>query len=85
MSVAAGFRDKERYRELIPTWNEQDWTWNWEVETVEVSSSGDLAYTIGPYDNFRLNAEGTEVHNRGGWITVWKKQADGSWKIVFSK
>ncbi|MFC1554126.1 YybH family protein [candidate division KSB1 bacterium] len=82
---ATGFRDKERCRELNVTWFEQGWQWNWNTETVEVSSSGDLAYTFSIFDFFRINEEGTEVHNRGGGVFVWKKQDDGSWKIVLGK
>jgi ketosteroid isomerase-like protein/quercetin dioxygenase-like cupin family protein len=41
----------------------------------EVSSSGDLAYTAGTYQG---NMGG--VQEKGKYITIWKKQADGQWK-----
>ncbi|MFC1553342.1 YybH family protein [candidate division KSB1 bacterium] len=82
VSGTTGLRDKERMRELCETWFEQERKWDWKVEKVEVSGSGDLAYTFGKFDNVRINEEQTEVHSRGGFVEVWKKQADGSWKMV---
>lgn len=54
----------------------------WQTDKIEVSGSGDLAYTTGTDDITFNNAEGKPIvaHNRG--IAVWKKQADGSWKCV---
>lgn len=50
--------------------------------TVEVSRSGDLGYTQGTYTaEFNL-ADGTSATERGKWVSVWKKQADGTWKVA---
>ncbi|MCP5051057.1 MAG: nuclear transport factor 2 family protein, partial [bacterium] len=48
-----------------------------------VSASGDLAYNYGPFTLTWLNSEGKEMVNHGYFITVWKRQADGSWKFRF--
>lgn len=40
-----------------------------------VARSGDLGFTTGPY--------GIDDNRIGHYFTVWKKQADGSWKWVF--
>ena len=54
----------------------------WTATRVEVAGSGDLAYLSGTYD-FTLNdAKGKPVKDRGKYVEVWKKQADGSWKTV---
>lgn len=49
---------------------------------VEVSSGGDLAYTQGTYETFLAGADGKPAIEHGKYVSVWKKQADGSWKIV---
>jgi ketosteroid isomerase-like protein len=49
---------------------------------VEVSKEGDMAYVVGK-GQWGLAVEGGEsVVVPGKTLTVWKKQADGSWKIV---
>lgn len=49
---------------------------------VEVSRAGDLGYT---WDTFELtvhDAKGNPVTQLGKHVVVWKKQPDGTWKIV---
>ena len=48
---------------------------------VEVSASGDLAYTAFSWENFSDEAGETST-GKGFNVMVWKKQADGTWKIV---
>jgi ketosteroid isomerase-like protein len=53
----------------------------WTPTRAEVSSAGDLGYTVGNYDLTMNNAAGNPASEKGKYLTVWKKQADGSWKI----
>lgn len=55
----------------------------WSPDVVEVSSSGDLAYTYGPYLFEAMQTDSSIVNSGGIFHTVWQKQADGSWKFVF--
>lgn len=55
----------------------------WVPEFVDISKSGDLAYTYGPYEFTSIDSTGTENVNRGFFHTVWKRQPDGSWKFVW--
>ncbi len=48
----------------------------------EVSSSGDMAYTMGTYLSTMLGEDGNPATEPGKWLSVWKRQADGSWRIV---
>jgi len=50
---------------------------SWEVTKVEVARSGELAYVLGTYQL----ASKTEP-DKGKLLEVWKKQADGKWKVV---
>ena len=49
---------------------------------IEVSGAGDLAYT---WDTFELtvnDAEGNPVTQNAKHVVVWKKEPQGTWKIV---
>lgn len=54
----------------------------WQPLDATISSSGDLGYTIGAYEIVR-SGEGAGVVGTGKYVTIWKKQADGSWKVIF--
>jgi len=54
----------------------------WQPTKVEASRSGDMAYTIGVYQMNSKDAKGRPVADHGKYVEVWKKQADGNWKVV---
>jgi ketosteroid isomerase-like protein len=56
---------------------------SWKPDFIEVAQSGDLAYTYGQYRLMRVDSTGREQSNTGVFHTVWKRQADGSWKFVY--
>lgn len=51
---------------------------SWEPETVEVLESGTLALTSGPV----RDPEGKQI---GTFNSIWRREADGGWKVVFDK
>ncbi len=55
----------------------------WEPEFIEVSMSGDMAYTYGYYRFSYVDSTDNKVENTGVFHTIWKKQPDGSWKFVW--
>jgi len=50
----------------------------WEPERVEVLDSGKLALSTGP-------VLGPEGQNMGTFISIWRREAKGHWRIVFDK
>lgn len=56
---------------------------DWKPDFVEVSASGDLGYTYGPYTLTMIDSTGTAQTQTGIFHTVWKRQADGSWRFVW--
>lgn len=54
---------------------------NWQPIFAAVSQAGDLGYTTGPWQ-FKKNSKDAQPTAFGNFMTVWKKQADGSWKFV---
>jgi ketosteroid isomerase-like protein len=54
-------------------------TLTWHPSKAEVLAGGDVGYTTGFSE--RRAPNGTV--NKGNYLTVWKKQKDGSWKAIF--
>jgi len=54
----------------------------WKTEKVEVSQSGDLAYSAGTNRISFNGPDGKSLTEEGRGVTIWKKQTDGSWKCV---
>lgn len=54
---------------------------SWYPVFADVSLAGDLGYTIGPWE---LRAKGKDDPQvaHGDFVTLWKKQGDGTWKVV---
>jgi len=55
---------------------------SWTPEVAEVAYYGDMGYTIGTYEFVQGDPEGDSVRMNGTYVTIWRKQADGSWKIA---
>ena len=54
----------------------------WTPVRASVSRSGDLGYTSGVYHFSFRDAKRKTIHDVGKYVTVWKKQSDGSWKVM---
>jgi uncharacterized protein (TIGR02246 family) len=55
---------------------------SWESTKAEAASSGDFAYDIGTYQLTLNDPQGKPTSDRGKYVVVWKKQADGKWKAT---
>jgi uncharacterized protein (TIGR02246 family) len=51
-------------------------------DTVVVSRSGDLAYETGSYTMTMSDPKKKPATEKGHYVVVWQKQADGTWKAV---
>jgi uncharacterized protein (TIGR02246 family) len=50
--------------------------------SVDVSASNDFAYTTGSYMAVMVGENGAMVNEPGKWVSIWKRQAGGPWRIV---
>lgn len=51
-------------------------------DKVVVARSGDLAYETGTYSMTMSDAKKQPSSEKGNYVVVWQKQADGTWKVV---
>jgi ketosteroid isomerase-like protein len=56
----------------------------WMAERVEVAASGELAFSYGPWEQTELR-DGVPRTSKGTYVAVWKRQADGTWKVLVDK
>jgi ketosteroid isomerase-like protein len=57
-------------------------TLSWEPINGEIAGSGDLGFTYGVYTSTPRDTSVGQKAEQGTYVTIWKKQADGSWKYV---
>jgi ketosteroid isomerase-like protein len=54
----------------------------WKATKIEVAKSGELAYLSGTWEFKWNDASGKPTVDKGKFVEIVKKQADGSWKCV---
>lgn len=54
---------------------------SWYPIFANVSSAGDMGYTTGPWE-FRRDGADEKPIAYGNFVSVWKKQADGRWRVA---
>lgn len=64
------------------TWTPQSYQLTWTPEGARLGPGGDMGFTWGHYQGVSKDAEGNPVTTSGRYITVWKKQPDGQWKVA---
>lgn len=59
--------------------NDADYTMTWEPRDGFIAKSGDLGYTYGIYA-LRPSQKDTVIY--GTYVSIWKREKDGTWKFV---
>jgi ketosteroid isomerase-like protein len=54
----------------------------WTPVGARMAASGDLGYTYGTWELHRTSAGVAVLIAHGQYLTVWKRQPDGGWKVV---
>ncbi len=65
--------------DFISQSEDSTYTMIWQPKGGNVANSGELGYTFGIYSITPKNKD-TVLH--GTYINIWKKQSDGSWKLM---
>jgi ketosteroid isomerase-like protein len=70
-------------RELMaPAFDTPGFSLRWKPVRADIATSGDLGYTYGTYESISPGPDGKPATRTGMYVTIWKRQADGSWKVV---
>jgi len=56
---------------------------SWRPVKAQVAKSGELGYTSGVYQMTFNDPSGKPASDTGKYVTIWKKQGDGGWKVLF--
>lgn len=76
-------KGKEAIRsEMSKVFSLKDFSLRWEPIDAQVSDGGDLGFTYGKYKRSYIDSEGKLISSTGKYTSIWKKQVDGSWKII---
>ena len=71
---------RKAYEEAV---KDPNFTISFSPDKIDVAASGDLAYARGPFTEKYTDPATKQVKSDGGsFLTVYKKQDDGSWKAV---
>ena len=63
-------------------WSPKDYQLTWTPTDAVMGPSGDMGYTWGHFEGHSKDANGNPVATAGRYITIWRKLADGSWKVA---
>jgi ketosteroid isomerase-like protein len=63
-------------------WSPKDYQLTWTPTDGMMGPSGDIGYTWGHYEGRSKDANGNPVLTSGRYITMWRKEPDGNWKVV---
>jgi ketosteroid isomerase-like protein len=63
-------------------WDPATYQLSWTPQGGQMSPSGDMGYTWGHYEGRSKDSNGNPVLTTGRYLTLWKKQADGAWKVA---
>jgi len=57
---------------------------SWKPDFADLAASGDLGYTYGTYvfTSKDKDKDGKPIVEYGKYVSIWKKQSDGRWKVV---
>ena len=64
------------------SWSPQDYQLTWTPTDAMMGPSGDMGYTWGHFEGHSKDANGNSVTTSGRYITMWRKEPDGSWRVV---
>lgn len=63
-------------------WKAADYQLTWIPEGAQMGPSNDMGFTWGHYEGHSKDKAGQPVLTSGRYITVWRKQPSGQWKVA---
>ena len=79
----APLKGKQAIRQMVEgSFKMPGFSISWEPQSVEVSDNGDMAYLIENSKVSYNDSTGKTITINNKAVSIWRKQADGSWKNV---
>jgi ketosteroid isomerase-like protein len=75
-------RGHDALRNAMAGLDDPDFSLTWAPDRADIAASGDLGWTTGRFVSEGRGAEGDLRRGYGRYVSIWRKQADGSWKVV---
>jgi ketosteroid isomerase-like protein len=66
-----------------PAFADSTFRLTWRPTLAFASADGSLGYTLGVWQSRHYTADGKGQVATGKYVTIWRRQADGNWKVVF--
>ena len=63
-------------------WSPKSFQLSWTPTDALMGPSGDMGYTWGHYEGHSKDANGNPITITGRYMTVWRKEPSGVWKVV---
>jgi ketosteroid isomerase-like protein len=63
-------------------WDPKVYQLIWTPTDATMGPSGDMGYTWGHFEGHSKDVNGNPVTTTGRYMTIWRKGADGQWKVV---
>jgi len=64
------------------TWSAAEYQLVWTPTDAMMGPSGDMGYTWGHFEGHSKDANGNAVSTGGRYMTIWRKEPNGEWKVV---
>jgi ketosteroid isomerase-like protein len=58
---------------------------NAKIQDIQVAKAADLGYSLVPWNSKWKSESGDQIENHGTNLLIWKKQVNGSWKVIIDK
>jgi ketosteroid isomerase-like protein len=68
--------------EKSANWDPKVYQLTWTPTDGLMGPSGDMGYTWGHFEGHSKDANGNPVTTTGRYMTIWRREKDGSWKVV---
>lgn len=75
-------RGRDEIRAFMAGLDDPGTSLRWEPLRAEIAASGDLGWTTGTYVSASVGEAGEAVRGEGRYVSIWRRAADGSWKVV---
>lgn len=75
-------RGRDAILEAVGYLDRPDVSLRWTPARADIAASGDLGWTTGSYVFRATGPDGNPTESRGRYVSIWRQQEDGRWKIV---